>query len=112
MAVFVFNWFPIFCFQLVMALVCYRYWLDIVKSFLGSLLLCLWYCFAFFAREAKAAIRLCCSVCLGDIRVSEIISIFRFPMVFCRPQSIFKSAFNTDYGYYGRLWYIVSDCCI
>jgi len=95
-----------------MALVCYRYWLVIVKSFLSSLLLCLWYCSTLFAQEAKAAVCLCCSVCLGDFRVSEIISIFRFPMVFCRSQSIFKSAFNTDYGYYGRLWYIVSDCCI
>jgi len=64
--VFVFNRFSVFCFQLNMAMVCYRFWMDIVSSFLSPLLLRVWPCHTFIAQEAAAAVSLYRPVCVGD----------------------------------------------
>jgi len=65
--VFVFNWFSVFCFQLNMALVCYRVWVDIISSLLSPLLLRFWPCHTFLAQVAAAAASLYRPVCLGDV---------------------------------------------
>jgi hypothetical protein len=65
--VFVFNGFSIFCFQLNMDLVCYRFWLDIVKSLFSTLFLRFWPCHTFFAQAAAVAASLYRPVCLGDV---------------------------------------------
>ncbi len=57
----------VFCFQSVMALVCYGFWMDIVSFLFSSLFLCFWPCRTFLARAATAAISLYHPVCLGDI---------------------------------------------
>ena len=65
--VFVFSWFSVLCFQFNMALVCYRFWLDIVSSLFSALFLRFWPCHTFFAQAAAAAASLYRPVCLGSI---------------------------------------------
>ena len=65
--VLVFNWFSVFCFQLNVDRVCYRFWMDIVSTLLSPLLLCFWPCHTFFAQVAAIAASIYSPVCLGGI---------------------------------------------
>ena len=65
--VFVFHWFSVFCFQLNMDRICYRCWMDIVRSLLSPLLLRFWSCHTFFTQVAAIAASLYRPVCMGSI---------------------------------------------
>ena len=65
--IFVFDRFSIFCFQLNMAMVCYRFWMDIASSLHSPLLLRFWPCNTFFVQAATVTASLHRPVCLGRI---------------------------------------------